>query len=68
MAYKKSQRFLALLDAEQHVFEGYSISTLKQSIDRKLHDDDVSKEAHLGVYDYFWHLNYLKENGYDPHN
>lgn len=55
MAHKKSQWFLALLDVEQHVYEGYSARTLKQAIDRKLHDDDVTKEAHLGAYDYLWY-------------
>lgn len=55
MTYKKSRWFLALLDAEQHIYEGYSSHTLKQAIDRKLHDDDVTKEAHLGVYDYLWY-------------
>lgn len=55
MAYKKLQWMLALLDTEQHVSEGYSVRSLKHVIDRKLHDDDVSKEAHLGAYDYFWY-------------
>lgn len=32
MAHKKSQWFLALLDAEQHVYEGYSIHTLKHKL------------------------------------
>ena len=32
MAYKKSQWFLALLDAEQHIHEGYSTHTLKQAL------------------------------------
>lgn len=61
MTYKKSQWFLALLDAEQHVYEGYSIHTLKQAIDRKLHDDDVTNEAHLGVYDYLWYYENVLE-------
>lgn len=61
MSYKKSQWFLALLDAEQHIHEGYSIDTLKQAIDRKLHDDDVTKHAHLGVYDYLWYYENVLE-------
>lgn len=55
MAYKKSQWFLGLLDTEQHIHEGYSPRTLKQVIDRKLHDNEVATEAHLGVYDYLWY-------------
>lgn len=56
MKYKKSQWFLGLLDAEQHVYEGYSESKLLSVIDKKLYDDHVSIEAHQGVYDYFWYL------------
>lgn len=66
MKHKKSQWFLALLDAEQHVFEGYSEKTLLASIDKKLYDGHVSKEAHQAVYDYFWYRNYLKETYSDP--
>ena len=62
MKYKKSQWFLALLDAEQHTFEGYTEKVLVDAIDKKLYSGQVSKEAHRGVYDYFWYLNHLKEN------
>lgn len=63
MAYRKSQWFLALLDTEQHIYEGYSTLTLKQVIDRKLHEDEVTSEAHLGAYDYLWYYeNILKVN------
>lgn len=55
MAYKKSDWFKGLLDAEQHIYEGYSTEKLRDVIDQKLCNKEVSPQAHLGVYDYFWY-------------
>lgn len=58
MKYKKSDWFKGLLDAEQHVFEGYPISTLAKVANDKYDAGQISKEAHMGIHDYLWHSQY----------
>lgn len=59
---KRSDWFQGLLDAEQHVYEGYRTSVLAKVANDKYDAGQISKEAHLGIHDYLWFTQFGMDN------